>query len=43
MINNVEKYLNKKENFSMMQQVIGIDMIFRGYIVKDWFRVNRKK
>lgn len=24
-----------------MQQVIGIEMIFRGFIVKDWFRVDK--
>ena len=37
MINDIEKYLNNNEEFITMQQVIGCDVIFRGFIVKDWF------
>lgn len=40
MISNVDKLLNNKENFSTMKKVIRIDMIFREYILKDWFRIN---
>ena len=37
MINDIENYLFDKEKYVTMQQVLGIDMLFRGFIVKDWF------
>ena len=37
MVNDVENYLVNINNENTMQQVIGNDMIFRGFIVKDWF------
>ena len=36
----VEKFLNRGTNFSTIQQMIRIDKIFRGVMVRDWFRVN---
>ena len=41
MINDLEYYLTNKEDMSTMQQTIGCDMVFRGFIVKDWFGTNR--
>ena len=40
MIDDIEKYLKNKEEFFTMQQAIGFDLIFRGFIAKDWFRKN---
>ena len=40
MISDVKKILDNKENFTTMQQVIRIDVMFNGYVIKDWFRVN---
>ena len=40
-IDDIEIYLNNNEEFSTMKQMIGHDMIFRGFIVKDWFRKDQ--
>ena len=40
MIDDVEKYMTNREDYCTMQQVLGHDMIFRGFIVKDWFGKN---
>lgn len=37
MVNDIEKYLANINNENTVQQVIGHDVIFRGFIAKDWF------
>lgn len=37
MVNDIKNYLANINNENAMQQVIGHDVIFRGFIVKDWF------
>ena len=39
-INDVEKFLGNNENYCAMQQTIRVDIIFRGFIVKDWFSID---
>lgn len=34
MVTDIEKFLNNKENFITMQQIIVLNMIFFRYIVK---------
>ena len=40
MIDDIEKYLTNREDYCTMQQVIGYNVIFRGFIVNDWFGKN---
>ena len=34
------EYLNGGKNFKATQWLIGFDILFRGYIVKDWMGNN---
>ena len=43
MILDIENYLENKEDMNTMQQVIGHNMVFRGFIVKDWFGKNKNE
>ena len=41
MTNDIERFLKDNDEYSAMQQVIGYNMLFRGFIVLDWFRKNK--
>ena len=37
-LNNIMQILKDKHQYQTMQQEVGVDMIFRGYIVENWFK-----
>ena len=37
------KLFRNKDDVSTMQQLIGYDMIFRSFIVKDWFGKDKEE
>ena len=38
MITSIIQVLKNRSQFRTMQQELGVEMIFRGYIVENWFR-----
>lgn len=34
---DIEKFLTNNEKYRTILQVIGLDMMFRDFIIKDWF------
>ena len=40
MIDNIKKYLKNSKEFCTMQQVMEHNVIFRRFIVRDWFSKN---
>lgn len=41
MLEDVENFLNGNEKYKTIKQVIGVDRIFCGHVVKDWFGVDK--
>ena len=39
-IDDLENIIKNKDECKTMQQVLGIEMVFRGFIVTDWFRAD---
>ena len=40
-VDDIENFLNGNDRRKKMQRVLGVNMIFRGFIVKDWHGDNR--
>ena len=32
--------INNRDEYKKMQKVLGMEMVFRGFVVTDWFRAD---
>ena len=39
-IKDITLFLNEKTPIHTNQQIIGLDTLFKGYIVQNWFRID---
>ena len=42
MIDDIENLIENKDEHKTMQQVLGIEMVFRGFIVTEWHGADAK-